>query len=123
MRPICWDCARLRPYFSARGATMSSTRKPSENEEEYFARMELERRKKWEVEQASKRTQEEKDKLKQLHWMKCPKCGSDLHTLQLKGLDVDRCPACNGTWFDAGEMEQLLEHDQTVLGRLKRVFG
>jgi acetyl-CoA carboxylase beta subunit len=102
---------------------MSSTRKPSENEEEYFARMELERRKKWEVEQASKRTQEEKDKLKQLHWMKCPKCGSDLHTLQLKGLDVDRCPACNGTWFDAGEMEQLLEHDQTVLGRLKRVFG
>jgi predicted Zn-ribbon and HTH transcriptional regulator len=102
---------------------MSSTKKPSENEEEYFARMELERRKKWETEQMAKRSQEEKDKLKQLHFMKCPKCGSDLHTLQLKGLDVDRCPNCNGTWFDAGEMEQLLEHDQTVLGRLKRVFS
>lgn len=102
---------------------MSSTRKPSENEEEYFARMELERRKKWEAEQAAKRSEEEKDRLKQLHWMKCPKCGSDLHTIQLKGLDVDRCPNCNGTWFDAGEMEQLLEGEHGVLGRLRRVFG
>lgn len=102
---------------------MSSTRKPSENEEEYFARMELERRKKWEAEQAAKRSVEEKEKLKQLHWMKCPKCGSDLHTVQLKGLDVDRCPNCNGTWFDAGEMEQLLKHEHPMLGRLKRVFG
>ncbi len=104
---------------------MSSTRKPSENEEEYFARMELERRKKWEQERATQRSAEEKKTLKDLHWMKCPKDGTDLHTVKLQNLDVDRCVTCNGTWFDAGEMEQLLEHEHlhSVLGRLKRVFS
>ena len=104
---------------------MSSTKKPSENEEEYFARLELERRKKWEEERAAQRTTEEKKKLKELHFMKCPKDGTDLHTVKLQNLDVDRCVTCNGTWFDAGEMEQLLthEHPQGVLGRLKRVFS
>lgn len=102
---------------------MSSTKKPSENEEEYFARLELERKKQWEAERAKQRTVEEKEKLKQAHWMKCPKCGHDLHTIKLEGLDVDRCVNCNGVFFDAGEMEQILAHSHPVLNRLKRVFG
>jgi acetyl-CoA carboxylase beta subunit len=102
---------------------MSSTKKPSENEDEYFARLELERRKQWEKERAAQKTTEEKKKLKEEHWMKCPKCGHDLHTVKLENLDVDRCVNCNGTFFDAGEMEQLLAHSHPVLNRLKRVFG
>lgn len=102
---------------------MSSPKKPSENEEEYFARLELERKKQWEAEREKNRSVEEKDKLKQAHWMKCPKCGHDLHTIKLQDLDVDRCVNCGGTFFDAGEMEQILAHEHPVLNRLKRVFS
>ena len=50
-------------------------------------------------------------KLKELHSMKCPKCGMDLHTIELHGVGVDRCAACMGTWFDNGEVEQMLHPD------------
>jgi uncharacterized protein len=49
--------------------------KPSEREEEYFARMEFERKKKSEEEKQRKIAEGEKKKLKELHYMKCPKCG------------------------------------------------
>lgn len=102
---------------------MSSTRKPSESEEEYFARLELEKRKQWEKERSEKMQTEEREKLRQLHHMKCPKCGMDLQTFEFRGITLDRCVSCNGTWFDAGEMEQLLSADQGLLGKLKNVFG
>jgi acetyl-CoA carboxylase beta subunit len=102
---------------------MSTTRKPSESEDEYFARLELEKRKQWEKDRAAERSAEEKKKLKDLHFMKCPKCGHDLHSFELRGISLDRCVNCNGTWFDAGEMELLLKGDEGVLGRIKRVFG
>ena len=39
--------------------------KPSRNEDEYFAKQELERRKKWAAEQSAKMATDEKEKLKQ----------------------------------------------------------
>jgi Zn-finger nucleic acid-binding protein len=65
---------------------------------------------------------EEKERLKQLHFMKCPKCGMDLATIDYRGLKIDRCPSCNGTWFDAGEMEQLLESDKGAFDRVMSIF-
>ncbi len=46
--------------------------KPSEQEEEYFARMEFEKKKKAEAENHAKMVEEEKSKLKELHYMHCP---------------------------------------------------
>ena len=46
--------------------------KPSEKEEEYFARLEFERKKKFEEEKHKKMAQEEKNRLKNLHFMRCP---------------------------------------------------
>ena len=54
------------------------TRKPSESEEEHFARIEFERRKKIEREKQEKLAGEEKKRLRDLHYLKCPKCGMDL---------------------------------------------
>ncbi len=42
--------------------------KPSEKEEEYFARLEFERRKKQEAENQARIVEEEKHKLKELHY-------------------------------------------------------
>lgn len=101
---------------------MSDLDKPSRAEDEYFARQELERRKKWATEQAAKLAAEEKERIKQQHWMKCPKCGMDLGTIELHGIKVDQCANCGGVFFDKGEVEELLAHEQGH-GVLDKVFS
>ena len=44
----------------------------------------------------------------QLHHMKCPRCGLDLHSLAQGDVEVDTCFHCHGMWLDAGELEKLL---------------
>jgi uncharacterized protein len=100
---------------------MSDYDKPSKAEDEYFARQELERRKKWAQEQAGKMASEEKERLKQLHYMKCPKCGMDMKEIELHGVKVDQCASCGGIYLDAGEMEQLTKHEDH--GVMNRVFS
>ena len=101
---------------------MSEYEKPSRAEDEYFARQELERRKKWAQEKAASMASEEREKLKQLHYMKCPKCGMDLKEIELHGVKVDQCAHCGGVFLDAGELEQLEKHDDGVMNRVFSMF-
>ena len=102
---------------------MSEFDKPSKAEDEYFARQELERRKKWAAEQGAKMAAEEKERLKKLHFMKCPKCGMDMTTIEFHGIQIDRCTSCNGTFFDAGEIEQLTTPQNSgLLGKVMSIF-
>ena len=102
---------------------MSDFDKPSKNEDEYFARQELERRKKWAQEQSAKMAADQKEQLKQAHWMKCPKCGMDLKEIEIHGVKVDQCANCGGVFLDAGEMEQVEKHeDGGVMGRVFSMF-
>jgi Zn-finger nucleic acid-binding protein len=53
-------------------------------------------------------TTEEGKKAKELHWMKCPKDGSDLKETDLgHGLLVDDCTLCRGIFLDYGELEDI----------------
>ena len=102
---------------------MSDLDKPSKAEDEYFARQELERRKKWAQEQSARMAAEEKETLKQAHWMKCPKCGRDLKEIDLHGVKVDQCANCGGIFLDAGEIGQLAkQEDQGLVGRVFSIF-
>ena len=101
---------------------MSDFDKPSRAEDEYFAKQELERRKKWAQEQAAKKSAEEKEQLKKAHWMKCPKCGNDLAEIALHGVKVDQCASCGGVFLDAGELDQLEKHDAGVMNRVFSMF-
>src|SRR5436309_849675 len=94
---------------------MSEYEKPSRAEDEYFVRQDLERKKQWAKENAAKMAGAERDKLKEAHWMHCPKCGSELHTVELHGVSVDTCPVCHGTWLDAGQLEHLLQPEKSDL--------
>jgi len=64
-------------------------------------------REKRERERAQQEGAAEREKLKQLHYMKCPKCGHDLAEEALEGILVDRCSFCEGIFLDAGELEQV----------------
>jgi len=96
--------------------------KPSEKEEEYFARMEFERRKKLEEEKHGKLKGEDKKRQKELHYMRCPKCGMELIEIDYKGVKVDKCSECEGVWLDAGELEAISRFENNVLVKFFSVF-
>lgn len=99
-----------------------STKKPSHEEEEYFAKEEATRLHALAQERARKMQQEERERLKQLHFMHCPKCGFDLHEMKFKGLTIDRCFNCGGTWLDAGELEALAGRENDFLHKVIALF-
>lgn len=101
---------------------MTDYDKPSRAEDEYFARQELERRKQWAREQAAKMAADDKERVKQTHWMKCPKCGMDLQEIALHGVKVDQCANCGGIFLDKGEIEQISKHDNSVVDRVFSLF-
>ncbi|MCA9695461.1 MAG: zf-TFIIB domain-containing protein, partial [Myxococcales bacterium] len=50
--------------------------------------------------------EDERKRLKDLHWMHCPKCGDDMAEVQFRGVQIDKCFACGGVYLDDGELEQ-----------------
>ena len=78
--------------------------KPSKDEDEYFAREDVEKKRKLAFQQAQVMAEQQKEALRTLHYMKCPKCGFDLHTLKRGEVDLDMCFNCKGLWIDAGRV-------------------
>jgi hypothetical protein len=90
-------------------------KKPSEQEEEYFRKKELELLKKFEEEREVYRESEEKAKINKLHYMKCPKCYGDLKEEEYHRVNIDTCQQCGGVWLDCGELEMLSKSEQGFL--------
>jgi hypothetical protein len=99
-----------------------TTKKPSHEEDEFFAKEEATRLHALAQERARKMEAEEQARLKQLHFMHCPKCGFELSPIQFKGLSIDKCFHCNGTWLDAGELEALAGKESEFLHRVIALF-
>ncbi len=99
------------------------TDKPSNTEEEYFARENAERLRKLAADQKKAMAQADRDRLRKEHFMRCPKCGMELKEIALRGVQVDRCFACHGTWLDAGELEKLAgDQKDSVAAAILRIF-
>ena len=82
--------------------------KPSKIEEQQVREYELHRRlQKLEAEQRAS-AETEKQQLKELHWMHCPKCGQELAAEKYGSVEIDLCPSCRGLWLDANELETIL---------------
>jgi hypothetical protein len=91
--------------------------KPSRNEDEYFAKRDAELLR----QQRDAAQKAATDAERKTHYMKCPKCGFNLITGEWHGVEIDQCTNCHGIWFDAGEAESLLRHDDSgVMGRVLR---
>jgi uncharacterized protein len=101
---------------------MADFDKPSNQEEEYFAREEVEKKRKLALQQADAMAAKQREDLKKLHFMKCPKCGMDLHSLEKGSVEVDTCFNCKGIWLDAGELEQLVNRGDGKGGGIARAF-
>ena len=96
--------------------------KPSEQEEEYFARLEFERRKQALAERQTPAGAEAHQQEVAAAQFRCPKCGALLVEVHYKGIEIDKCSGCQGIWLDCGELEQALTEEQGFLMALKRIF-
>ena len=84
-----------------------SKEKPSRTEDEYFAREDAEKAKRLKEKLKEEVLEEQRQNIKTLCYMKCPKCGADLTEVVFRGIKIDRCSACKGVWLDDGELEKL----------------
>ncbi len=84
---------------------MSDTVKPSQTEEDYFAKEEAEKKRKLAQKVHKDMAADEARKLKELHQGHCPGCGQQMHEVKLRGVPVDVCFACNGIFLQHTEIE------------------
>ena len=96
--------------------------KPREKEEEFFVRMEFEKKKKIEEEKHKRLAEEEKERLKKLHYRQCPKCGMELIEIDYKGIKIDECSECEGIWLDAGELGAVAKLEKSGLDKFFSIF-
>ena len=67
---------------------------------------------------------EEAERLRGLHWKKCPECGNDLRDETIEGVQIAKCLVCDGIFFKRGELEALrLRHDEQRRGFFRRLLG
>ena len=55
-----------------------------------------------------RRRRKRRKRLRELHFMKCPKCGHDMKEEELEASPSTAARFCEGIFFDAGELEQRL---------------
>lgn len=96
--------------------------KPKQSEEEYFARLENEKKKNLREKAVREAERKEAEDLRLLHWMHCPKCGRDLKEIAFRGVKIDKCTGCAGVWLDDGELETLSGRESGVLKNILAAF-
>jgi Zn-finger nucleic acid-binding protein len=83
--------------------------KPSQTEDEHIWVQEMQRRMARLAQEQQEQTEAEKKRLKEAHWMHCPKCGNQLATETCGAVEIDVCPSCKGVWLDMGELGTIVE--------------
>ena len=91
-------------------------------EERYFHEKEAAQLKQMREKLDATRKQRASEQSKQIHWMKCPKCGGEMREIELEGIMVDKCVGCEGLFFDRGELELMLTNKK-ALGPLRKMFS
>ena len=96
--------------------------KPSDAEDAYFARLEFEKKQKVIEERERQIKEEERRRLRDLHHMRCPKCGMELVEIEYREVKIDKCSVCAGIWLDSGELERIMGDAAGFLGGVLKIF-
>lgn len=97
--------------------------KPSQQEQEYFVFEEVEKKRRLALQAKQQTAIDEAKRLKELHFMHCPKCGMEMHEVRLRNLDVDVCFSCGGVFLDKGEIDVIAHPQQKgIMGAILNWF-
>ena len=100
---------------------MSNVHRPSQLEEEFFAREEAEKKRKLALHEAKAMAAAERDRLRDLHHMHCPRCGMGMHELTLRGVSIVRCFSCHGIFLDESDLAAL-QGEEGLVTRVLHFF-
>jgi hypothetical protein len=95
---------------------------PFTTEEEWAFEQDMKARRELQVKLTKEMEKDQRNKLKELHHMHCPKCGMGLTEITFREARVDKCFSCGGTWFDAGEVEVTMTLEKPILNLILAVF-
>jgi len=93
-------------------------------EDEYFARIEAEKKHRLAAILADEESKAQAEELKALHYMHCGKCGQRMESTHFKGVEIEVCTVCSAVLLDPGELETLAGEDQaSVIASIASAFG
>jgi len=93
-------------------------------EDEYFARIEAEKKARLAAILADEASVARAAELKSLHHMHCGKCGQKMASTHFKGVEIEVCTVCSAVLLDPGELETLAGEDQAgVIASIASAFG
>lgn len=96
----------------------------SNPEDEYFARLEAEKKRRLAVILDDEEREANAAALKELHHLHCGKCGHEMFTTQFRGVEIEVCPNCGAVLLDPGELQELAGEDRTgALETIATLFG
>lgn len=102
---------------------MSSTRKPTQPEEEFIAKEEAEKKKRLHDKIEGELVHEKRESTRDIWFMTCPKCGASLEVITFRGFKVEKCRECHGVWLDNGELEKLAgPESHSIVGEILELF-
>jgi hypothetical protein len=90
----------------------TTTLKPSRAEDEFFAREDAEKKRRIALSAMKATADAERERLRALHHMRCPKCGLELKEVAFRGVHADLCFACGGVFLDQGEIDRIAQPEQ-----------
>jgi len=85
------------------------------DEEDYFRKIDQEAKGKLKAKLETQRAEADLAARKDLHFMKCGKCGGAMVTEVFRGIEIEVCSGCNAVLLDPGELEQLAGEDSSML--------
>jgi uncharacterized protein len=97
---------------------MPDSTKPSNVEEEYFAREDVEKKHAMALRRAAALEDEQREQLRKLHHGHCPNCGMELHKLKRGVVETETCFNCQGVWLPKGQLEHLMNEHEGFGSRL-----
>jgi hypothetical protein len=103
---------------------MANNQKPSDPEDEYFAREDAERLRKLHAEEQARLLAHERAALRQAHQGRCSNCGALMVPEQLGEVRILHCPACGGAFLTKQMWEFIHAHAEphSVMGAVLNWF-
>ena len=94
------------------------------DEEDYFRKLDEEAKAKLKARMDAEREVADRVARRELHFLKCGKCGSDMQSQVFRGLQIEVCTECGAVLLDPGELEVLAGKDTTgTLSSFFSMFG
>jgi uncharacterized protein len=92
-------------------------------ENKYFEKLEAEKKARLAKDLRERRAADALAARKELHWLKCGKCGASMDTVIFRGVEIEICPDCGAVLLDQGELEELAGKDQSgIFNSLRDIF-